>query len=67
MPKKLKKKLLFTPGPLNTSDLTKKSTLIDLGSRDKDFIRINKLLFKNILSLGNVNKGYICFLCSIHA
>ena len=42
MSKKLKKKLLFTPGPLNTSDLTKKSTLIDLGSRDKDFIRINK-------------------------
>ena len=60
MPKKLKKKLLFTPGPLNTSDLTKKSTLIDLGSRDKDFIRINKLLFKDILKLGNANKGYVC-------
>ena len=60
MSKKLKKKLLFTPGPLNTSDLTKKSTLIDLGSRDKDFIRINKLLFKDILKLGNANKGYVC-------
>ena len=60
MSEKLKKKLLFTPGPLNTSDLTKKSTLIDLGSRDKDFIRINKSLFKNILKLGNANKGYVC-------
>ena len=60
MSEKLKKKLLFTPGPLNTSDLTKKSTIIDLGSRDKDFIRINKLLFKKILSLGNANKGYVC-------
>ena len=60
MSEKLKKKLLFTPGPLNTSDLTKKSTLIDLGSRDKDFIRINKSLFNNILKLGNANKGYVC-------
>ena len=60
MSKKLKKKLLFTPGPLNTSDLTKKSTLIDLGSRDKDFVRINKSLFKDILKLCNANKGYVC-------
>ena len=60
MSEKLKKKLLFTPGPLNTSNITKKSTLIDLGSRDKDFIRINKSLFDNILKLGNANKGYVC-------
>ena len=60
MAEKLKKKLLFTPGPLNTSNITKKSTLIDLGSRDKDFIRINKSLFDNILKLGNANKGYVC-------
>ena len=49
MSKRFKKKLLFTPGPLNTSDLTKKTTFIDLGSRDIDFIRINKSLFSNIL------------------
>ena len=60
MSKKLKKKLLFTPGPLNTSDITKKSTYIDLGSRDTDFIRINKSLFLNILKLGYATKGYIC-------
>ena len=60
MSKKFKKKLLFTPGPLNTSDITKKSTLIDLGSRDIDFIRINKLLFSNILKLSYANKGYVC-------
>jgi len=60
MSKKFKKKLLFTPGPLNTSDLTKKTTFIDLGSRDKDFIRINKLLFSNILKLSFANKGYVC-------
>ena len=60
MLKKIKKKLLFTPGPLNTSELTKKSTLIDLGSRDKDFIEINESLFSNILKLGHAIKGYIC-------
>ena len=60
MLKKIKKKLLFTPGPLNTSELTKKSMLIDLGSRDKDFIEINESLFSNILKLGHVVKGYIC-------
>ena len=60
MSKKLKKKLLFTPGPLNTSGITKKATFIDLGSRDTDFIRINKSLFLNILKLGYATKGYIC-------
>ena len=43
---KNKKKKLFTPGPLTTSDVTKKSMLVDLGSRDVDFLRINKLLFE---------------------
>ena len=60
MSKKFKKKLLFTPGPLNTSNITKKSTLIDLGSRDIDFIRINKRLLSDILKMGNANKGYVC-------
>ena len=61
MSKKFKQKLLFTPGPLNTSDITKKSFHIDLGSRDKDFIRINKSLFLDILKLGYVNnKSHIC-------
>ena len=61
MSKKYKQKLLFTPGPLNTSDITKKSVLIDFGSRDKDFIRINKSLFLDILKLGYVNnKSHIC-------
>jgi len=60
MSKRFKKKLLFTPGPLNTSDITKKTTLTDLGSRDIDFIRINKLLFSNILKLSFANKGYVC-------
>ena len=56
MSKRFKKKLLFTPGPLNTSDLTKKTTFIDLGSRDKDFIRINKLLFSNRRKM--INKSF---------
>ena len=60
MSKKFKKKLLFTPGPLNTSDITKKNTLIDLGSRDDDFIRINKRLMSQLLKLGNASKGYVC-------
>ena len=61
MIKKIKKKLLFTPGPLNTSVVTKQSTLIDLGSRDREFVRINKTLFSNILKFGKANKNkYLC-------
>ena len=60
MSKKLKKKLLFTPGPLNTSNITKKSTLYDFGSRDNEFIRINKLLFSNILKLAYAKNDYLC-------
>ena len=60
MVKKIKKKLLFTPGPLTTSDFTKKSMLIDLGSRDREFIRINKLLFFDILKLAHIKSGYVC-------
>ena len=60
MSKKFKKKLLFTPGPLNTSDTTKQSVLSDWGSRDVDFIRINKTLMSNILRLGNANNKYVC-------
>ena len=60
MVKQIKKKLLFTPGPLTTSDFTKKSMLIDLGSRDREFIRINKLLFFDILKLTHIKSGYVC-------
>ena len=33
-------KRLFTPGPLNTSTSVKEAMLVDMGSRDEDFIRI---------------------------
>ena len=56
---KNKKKKLFTPGPLTTSDVTKKSMLVDLGSRDVDFLRINKLLFSEIIKIGHAS-GYAC-------
>jgi len=56
---KFKKKTLFTPGPLSTSYKTKKSTLIDLGSRDVEFIKINKLLSAELLKIGKA-KDYLC-------
>ena len=55
----IKNKILFTPGPLNTSIKTKKKMLTDLGSRDIDFLKINKKLFKELLKIGNAN-NYVC-------
>ncbi len=54
-----KNKILFTPGPLNTSIKTKKKMLVDLGSRDIDFLKINKKLFKELLKISNAN-NYAC-------
>jgi 2-aminoethylphosphonate-pyruvate transaminase len=47
-------KLLFTPGPLNTSRTVKEAALADLGSRDTFFISIVGEIRKKLLSLAGV-------------
>jgi 2-aminoethylphosphonate-pyruvate transaminase len=56
----MKQKLLFTPGPLNTSAAVKEAMLRDVGSRDKDFIELVRGIRRRLLELGGVSqeKGY---------
>jgi 2-aminoethylphosphonate-pyruvate transaminase len=56
----MKRKLLFTPGPLNTSAAVKEAMLRDVGSRDKDFIELVRGIRRRLLALGGVTqeKGY---------
>lgn len=54
-------KLLFTPGPLNTSETTKTATICDLGSRDVDFIEHVKQIRNKLLHLAHVSQpDYEC-------
>ena len=50
-------KLLFTPGPLTTSETVKKSMLRDLGSRDTEFLSVVSHVRRRLLELGHVAKG----------
>jgi 2-aminoethylphosphonate-pyruvate transaminase len=51
--------LLFTPGPLTTSQTTKEAMLRDLGSRDSEFIEIVRILRRKLLEIGGVaDAGY---------
>jgi len=54
------KKLLFTPGPLSTSDTVKQQMLVDVGSRDSEFIHAVKDIQSELLRLAGVSKqdGY---------
>src|SRR5215470_5248513 len=42
---------LLTPGPLTTSDKTKRAMLRDWGSRDTDFIALNRLVREQLVAL----------------
>jgi 2-aminoethylphosphonate-pyruvate transaminase len=50
-------KLLFTPGPLTTSETVKKSMLRDLGSRDTEFLSVVSHIRRRLLELGHVADG----------
>jgi 2-aminoethylphosphonate-pyruvate transaminase len=50
-------KLLFTPGPLTTSDAVKQAMLHDLGSRDTAFIELIRKIRRRLLQLGRVDDG----------
>ena len=48
---KWKDKALFTPGPLTTSRTTKQAMLLDLGSRDPEFITIVREVRQRLVEL----------------
>jgi 2-aminoethylphosphonate-pyruvate transaminase len=52
-----KHKLLFTPGPLTTSETVKRAMLRDLGSRDAEFLEVVGKIRRRLLELGNDAEG----------
>jgi 2-aminoethylphosphonate-pyruvate transaminase len=50
-----KDKILFTPGPLTTSQTVKQAMLRDLGSRDVEFIGLVKDIRHKLVELGQAN------------
>lgn len=58
----MKRKLLFTPGPLTTSATVKEAMLSDVGSRDHEFILAVKEIRSRLLELAHVSEeeGYEC-------
>ncbi|HXX21975.1 MAG TPA: 2-aminoethylphosphonate--pyruvate transaminase [Terriglobia bacterium] len=52
-----KDKLLFTPGPLTTSESVKRAMLRDLGSRDREFVEMVRKIRRRLLELGKVADG----------
>jgi 2-aminoethylphosphonate-pyruvate transaminase len=52
-----KDKLLFTPGPLTTSETVKQAMLRDLGSRDAELLEVVRKIRRRLLELGNVADG----------
>lgn len=52
-----RKKLLFTPGPLTTSETVKQSMLRDLGSRDTEFLSVVSNIRHRLLELGHIADG----------
>lgn len=53
--KKQKDKILFTPGPLTTSQTVKQAMLRDLGSRDSEFIGLVKDIRHKLIELGQAD------------
>ena len=53
-------KILFTPGPLTTSETVKTAMLHDLGSLDFEFIEKVRFIRRKLLDIGNVSQeqGY---------
>ncbi len=48
------RKLLFTPGPLNTSETVRKAMLTDIGSREIEFIQIVRNIRNKLLKLADL-------------
>jgi len=57
------RKLLFTPGPLNTSAAVREHMgCVDLGSRDTEFKKIQLIIRAQLLKIGGVEKTHECIL-----
>ncbi len=54
---KCKDKILFTPGPLTTSQTVKQAMMRDLGSRDSEFIAIIQEIRHKLVELGQASPG----------
>eukprot|EP01001_Neometanema_parovale_P005992 NODE_2383_length_1434_cov_121.401983_g2266_i0.p1 GENE.NODE_2383_length_1434_cov_121.401983_g2266_i0~~NODE_2383_length_1434_cov_121.401983_g2266_i0.p1 ORF type:complete len:394 (+),score=93.37 NODE_2383_length_1434_cov_121.401983_g2266_i0:66-1247(+) len=53
--------LLFTPGPITTAPETKAALLRDWGSRDPEFIALNKVYMDYVLKVaGDTSKEFVC-------
>ena len=52
------KKLLFTPGPLTTSDTVRQAMMRDVGSRDTEFLDVVRNIRRRLLALGNAAGEY---------
>jgi 2-aminoethylphosphonate-pyruvate transaminase len=52
-----KDKLLFTPGPLTTSDAVKEAMLRDVGSRDAEFVNVVREIRQNLLGVAGVSQA----------
>ena len=59
-----KDKLLFTPGPLTTSETVKAAMLRDSGSRDREFLSVVRSIRERLLAIGGAGAGgvYECVL-----
>jgi 2-aminoethylphosphonate-pyruvate transaminase len=57
-------KLLFTSGPLTTSETVKTALLRDAGSRDAEFLGIVRSIRERLLAIGGAGPGdgYECVL-----
>ena len=51
---------LLTPGPLTTSQETKLAMLHDWGSRDTEFIEINRRFRKQLLEMASAEPTHVC-------
>ena len=51
---------LLTPGPLTTSHETKEAMLHDWGSRDQNFIDMNRQVRDRLLAIANASDTHVC-------
>jgi 2-aminoethylphosphonate-pyruvate transaminase len=56
----MREPLLLTPGPLTTSSSVKNAMLRDLGSRDDEFIAINRQMRERLLQLAEAEETHVC-------
>jgi 2-aminoethylphosphonate-pyruvate transaminase len=52
--------ILLTPGPLTTSDATRRAMLRDWGSRDDDFIEMNRRVRARLVELAGGQGTHVC-------